>query len=159
MQNARFLFCKLQTLAARSAKKCKMQDAKIKNCNLQQQIRELIQKSAKCKLHARFFPLISFCKLQQIFGCKKFLISKYPPLVQPLAPESEGKRITQLEANCPGKRVYDRRTSFVYYYVATQVHGHILKGDNTQGREQRSLREIKTYEIWQEVNLNLADRR
>ena len=57
-----------------------MQDAKIKNCNLQQQIRELIQKSAKCKLHARFFPLISFCKLRQKFGCKKFLISKYPPL-------------------------------------------------------------------------------
>ena len=68
--------------------------------------------------------------------------------MQPLAPESEGERITQLEANCSGKRVYDRRTSFVYYYVATQVHGHILKGDNTQGREQRwSLREIKTYEI------------
>ena len=82
MQNARFHFCKLQKLAARSAKKCKMQDAKIKNCILQQQIRRLIQKSAKCKLHARFFPLISFCKLQQIFGCKKFLISKYPPLAQ-----------------------------------------------------------------------------
>ena len=81
MQNARFYFCILQKLAARSAKKCKMQDAKIKNCILQQQIRRLIQKSAKCKLHARFFPLISFCKLQQIFGCKKFLISKYPPLL------------------------------------------------------------------------------
>ena len=52
----------------------------------------------------------------------------------PFCAETERGRITQLEANCSGKRVYDRRTSFVYYATA-QVHGHILKGENTKEKE------------------------
>ena len=76
-----------------------MQDAKIKNCKLHQQIRELIAKSEKCKLHARFFPLISFCKLRHKFGCKKFLISKYPPLVVIAISSSESFRRWFWKAN------------------------------------------------------------